>query len=256
MAKNKTTFGRPPRKPGKPPVPTKWKPPEDMHPRLAKLVLEGKACGAKICNGEGYCAGRPVLAGIRVKQGRPPPYRCKYHGGYATGAPVGNQNARKMLGVYADGFTPEELAKLPLLSDDVQTEVNMLRLRIQRIVQAQLNQDEALGSRDQEQLDAAFLPAERTTKRERPAVLIAFRKKKGGRPGRLSPQKMIVTEETIVKKAPDLQYAYNMAMKALQGMLDLQHRMKGGSEISDDRRKELMRQSLAEMDKQEQGDDE
>src|SRR3990167_3693921 len=214
--------------------PSKWKVPKDMHPRLVKLVLEGKACGARCANDRGYCTQRPALTGIRRMRKGPPPYRCRWHGGLG-GAPVGNQNARKTFGIYAECLTPEEenLAD-KIVNDDLTHEINILRAKMFKCIQLAEEQQLALRSVDSEEVNSAFDPVEKTIKMVRPEGRVWLRKKNSSLrgAGRVKPTerlqaRLVTTEVTVVRRARDYMAQARDFARILGKLLAIQKSVSG-----------------------------
>lgn len=210
---------------------SKYKAPADMHPRLAKLVISGQACGASLHFGRGYCSNKPAVHGLRRLRGEEPPYRCRFHGGLSTGV-VGNQNARKTLGLYADLLLPGEEKWLDeLATDDLSFEISMMKVRLRRIAEAEVHHSSSPHS-----------PlAETHTKREREALP----RKKGAK----GPPKyvMTVTETTKVHKTPDFAHAMSVAARQLVKMMETQALLKGKGGFSDEARKEMARDFIRQI---------
>lgn len=93
--------------------------------RKGQKKERGKVCGAKTRAGT-PCQRRPMANG-----------RCSLHGGKSTGAPIGNQNARKH-GLYAKYMTEAELALADQMTvGSVDSELAVLRVKLAAALQAQ-----------------------------------------------------------------------------------------------------------------------
>lgn len=91
----------------------------------------GKKCGAKTRSGL-PCQSYAVLGGNR----------CRMHGGKGSGAKKGNLNAFS-LGLYSDAILPEEQDIAPQIElGTVDKELRIARLRLRRVLQAELTEEE------------------------------------------------------------------------------------------------------------------
>lgn len=211
-----------------------------MHPKLARLVLRGQACGARLSFGRGYCCAKPAVHGMKRLRDDPPPHRCRFHGGLSTGV-VGNQNARKTLGLYANLLLPGEEAWLAdLATDDLSFEISMMKVRLRRIAEAELNYDENDDRHVMEVVE----------KSELPALVLSLRKKakvkKGTTPQKVKPPKMVVVERTVIRKRPDFANAMAVAARQLVKMMETQALLKGKGAFSDEAKKEMARNFIKE----------
>lgn len=241
--------------------PTDWVPPKDMHPQLAKYVILGKACGAKLKYGDGYCGQAPALSGLRRIRSGPPPYRCRFHGGMNPGAPVGSQNAaKKVLGLYANLLRPGEEQWLEqLAADDLSFEISMMKMRLRRIAEAE----------EQFEEQAKLQVVEESTRYSDPNIGqlsladIARGKrpipprKSGAKPpppGKcLVRRRLVISEKYVVRRAPDFKNAMAVAARHLVKMMETQAVLKGKGGFSDEQKKELARSFIKEVKAQGQG---
>lgn len=91
-------------------------------------MADKKICGAKTRSG-GVCHHKPMKNG-----------RCRFHGGKSTGAPKGNQNARKH-GAYSRFFTEEEKNQLDEIElDNIDSELQLCKIQLLRALEAQEKQ--------------------------------------------------------------------------------------------------------------------
>lgn len=90
-------------------------------------MADKKHCGAQTRSGK-PCKARPMPNG-----------RCRQHGGMATGAPKGNQNARKH-GLYSRIYPAERIEEARQMQGDVNTELAIARLQLYRLLEVQRDQ--------------------------------------------------------------------------------------------------------------------
>lgn len=180
---------------------SKWQPAPDMNPRLAFLVLRGKACGCALAGGAGYCARAPENAGLRKIRGMCPPYPCAHH--QKGGAPVGNVNGI-VHGFYANAILPgEEALAEKLKQDDLATEILLWKLKLRRVLVAIKRQEEALESASQADKESAMQTEKKISKYEKQLVVRRFKNAQGE--GRKKLVNRLVEIERIVEKVlPDL----------------------------------------------------
>ncbi len=109
-------------------------------------VIAGSRCGAKTKAG-GWCKRQPYLAKLH-QDGRPGPWRCRYHGGVqgGQGAPRANQNAVSH-GIYSQALTPDEqILFASLEARSLDDEILMTKIRLRRAFRAEHLQDLALAA--------------------------------------------------------------------------------------------------------------
>ncbi len=115
----------------------RWKAPLDMPDVLVKKVLSGKACGAKKPDGT-YCTSKTVLRNAN----RPPPYRCRAHGGVVEIAPPKGKQVNLKHGVYTDCLYDWELDLFDQLKvDNLDEEIKVTKIRLRRAILADSERD-------------------------------------------------------------------------------------------------------------------
>jgi len=189
----------------------------------------------------------------------PPPYRCKFHGGLA-GAPLGNQNARKKLGLYADGLNERELDLVDKIHDDnLQSEINLLRLKIQGCIEAHAEQQELLNADDPEAIESAYFASEKHVRMTRPEGKVWVRKKNSKRrgAGRVKPTRtldpLVVTEVHTTRRVRDYMHEAREYARILAKMLQIQRAVSGEEGAVSDSDRAVMAAQLLREAKQASG---
>jgi len=114
-----------------------WKAPADMPDKMVKQVLAGKVCGAKLVKG-GYCTSTKCV----VNPNRPPPYRCKGHGGNNNSHTKPGETIGMKHGIYTDCmFDWEKDIYDQLNADSLDEEIKMTKLRLRRALKADAERD-------------------------------------------------------------------------------------------------------------------
>ena len=109
-----------------------WQAPDDMPDWMVIQCLAGKMCGQKTRSAKAknkYCKSVNV---IPRANGWPPPFRCRLHGGCATGPGKGTKNALKH-GLYCQALLPgEEEIYGSFKVGNVDDEILMTKIRLRR----------------------------------------------------------------------------------------------------------------------------
>ncbi len=113
-------------------------------------VLNGVVCGASVPNGKGddkYCRTAPADADRK----KPPPFRCRKHGGVPSAQARPGHHASLKYGLYTDAmFDHEKEFWGELSADSVDEEIVMAKVRLRRAVVAEKDAKMAVEHYDQE----------------------------------------------------------------------------------------------------------
>lgn len=126
-----------------------WCAPEDMPDNIVVQVLAGKMCGARTRSKNAhtkYCKNSQV---IRPKDpNKPPPWRCKYHGGGSTG-PATDAKPNFSHGLYSNAILPgEEEIYERICEGKLDDEIKITKLRLIRALTAEARVEQKIAEEE------------------------------------------------------------------------------------------------------------
>ncbi len=203
-----------------------WVQPGDMPDVLAVRVALGEACGSRLTKGVGYCRRNPVEG----QEDKCLPHRCKLHGGKTEKPAKGSSRASKH-GIYQDLVKVPESRNYTRFRDGepLDEEIAFLRIRLRRIVVAEIEQGERLDSDDRVEVRRAL----RTLQVERKYV---------------STPEGNTVEERRLRRAPDFSKLLDQCVRQIARLVAAREMCHDTGQVGDSERARRAREAMRDAD--------